>query len=86
MRERDRRQGRGQGREDSYLLTVCSCVCVYGMCVPAFMHIQYVSQQSIDPVVEPKKSIRNPEVIKRTKCDRLGLVAVSRVHSLSLHA
>lgn len=37
------------------------------------------AQSIIDPVVEPKKPIRNPAVQKRTKCDRLVLVAFSRL-------
>ena len=47
------------------------------------MHVLY-SVFRIDRVVEPKKSIRNAVVKKRTKCDRLVLVAVSQAHSLSL--
>lgn len=40
MRETDRRQGRGQGREDSYLLTVCPCLCELYVC--ACLHARTV--------------------------------------------
>lgn len=41
------------------------------MCVPASIHVQYASQQNIDPVVEPKKSIEI-QWLKKNKMWQIG--------------